>query len=476
MRLKYQLFITLLIASALLVAVMFLVSSLTFSRGFLGYINNTDDHSLYALVQKLEQQYATDGSWHNTASDPGVLKSVLRSANASNRNKRSNDNQSNTRPPVNRPTTNGRMPPLPPNNRLHRRIVLTDANKQTLLGRIDKKSAPKWKKISHNDEIVGYVGLNRLKRLDNQFDQAFERQQKKTFALAGLSMVLLSALLAAPLASRIVKPILKVSKTVREISDGNYAHRITTNRQDEIGNLATDINRLGDTLEKNRDSRQRHFAEISHELRTPVAVLQAELEALQDGIRKLDHSSVNSLHSETVKLKGLIEDLHTLSLADAGALDYQMQPTDFAGLVKAQINKLNAKSTDFTIKLRAPDNPLFINADKQRLLQLIDNLTQNSLRYTSTPGTVHVAITTRKNKVEFSWADSAPGVTTEALDKIFDPLYRAEESRNRKDGGSGLGLSIVKKIVDAHNGTCIARHAKQGGLEITIEFPIAVLH
>lgn len=473
MRLKYQLFITLLIASALLVAVMFLVSSLTFSRGFLGYINDADDESLYALVQKLEQQYATDGSWDNTASNPSVLKSVLRSTGA-NRNKRSNKKPSTNRPATLGSTANGGRPPAS-NNRLHRRLVLTDANKQTLLGRIDKKSAPKWKKINHKDEIVGYVGLNRLKRLDNQFDQAFERQQKKTFALAGLSMVLLSALLAAPLASRIVKPILKVSKTVKEISDGNYAHRITTNRHDEIGNLAKDINKLGETLEKNRDSRQRHFAEISHELRTPVAVLQAELEALQDGIRKLDHSSVNSLHSETVKLKGLIEDLHTLSLADAGALDYQMQPIDFAGLVKAQINKLNAKSIDLVISLHAPEDPLFINADKQRLVQLIDNLTQNSLRYTHTPGTVHIAITAKRNTVLFSWADSAPGVTTEALDKIFDPLYRAEKSRNREHGGSGLGLSIVKKIVDAHNGTCIARHAKQGGLEITIEFPSAGL-
>jgi len=350
MRLKYQLFITLLIASALLVAVMFAVSSLSFSRGFLGYINNADDLRLAALVPELERQYATDGSWDNTASDSSNL-------------------------------------PPPPNARILNRLVLTDANNQVLQGRISKKNKPKWQEVTHNNQVVGYVGLNRLARLEDRFDQAFERQQKKSFALAGLCMVLLSALLAVPLASRIVKPILKVSNTVGQISNGNYAHRISTNRQDEIGELARDINKLGQTLESNRGARQRHFAEISHELRTPVAVLQAELEALQDGIRELNHDSVSSLHTETVKLKRLIDDLHTLSLADTGALDYKMQLLDFTEIVKTHSSKL-LENTNLTINLSTPDSPVFINADRQRIAQLIDNLTQNTVRYTNQPGTI----------------------------------------------------------------------------------------
>ena len=464
MRLKYQLFITLLIASALLVAVMFVVSSLSFSRGFLGYINNADNLRLLALVPELEQQYTTDGSWDNTASDPAILRSVLRSARIENRHKRKKQKESGHR---------GQHPP--PGPVILDRLVLKDAASRVVHGRISTKSEPEWQEITHNNEVVGYVGLNKLVRLENQFDQAFERQQKKSFALAGISMVLLSALLAAPLAARIVKPILKVSKTVGEISDGNYTHRVSTRRRDEIGDLARDINKLGQTLESNRGTRQRHFAEISHELRTPVAVLQAELEALQDGIRELNPDAVNSLHTETVKLNRLIEDLHTLSLADTGALDYEMQKLNLTEIMQMHITNLNAKNTGLTVSLNAPETPVFINGDQQRLTQLIDNLTQNTVRYTTQPGNLVVTITKNKNNITLSWADSAPGVASDALSKLFDPLFREEASRNRKHGGSGLGLSIVKKIVDAHSGTCEAVHSEHGGLQININLPDAGL-
>ena len=469
MRLKYQLFITLLIASALLVAVMFVVSSLSFSRGFLGYINNADDLRLAALVPELERQYATDGSWENTASDSGVLRSVLRSARAENRAESRAENK-DKRNNKKHPHHSG-SPPPPHHTRILNRLVLTDANNQVLQGRINKKNQPKWQEVTHNNQVVGYVGLNRLAQLEDRFDQAFERQQKKSFALAGLIMVLLSALLAAPLASRIVKPILKVSKTVGEISDGNYAHRINTNRKDEIGELARDINKLGQSLESNRGARQRHFAEISHELRTPVTVLQAELEALQDGIRELDHNSVNSLHTETVKLKRLIDDLQTLSLADTGALDYKMQQLNLTEILQTHVSKLIAKKIGLTVSLSAPDIPIFINADQTRITQLIDNLTQNTVRYTDQPGTLNITVVEDQNNIMFSWADSAPGVATDALSKLFDPLFREEASRNREYGGAGLGLSIVKKIVEAHNGTCDAVHSDLGGLKVIINFP-----
>ena len=145
MRLKYQLFITLLIASALLVAVMFTVSSLSFSRGFLGYINNAEDQRLAELVPVFEQKYATDGSWETLASDTSVIRSVLRSARAGNRR----DNRDS-------PNRQSR----PPHARILNRLVLADANKQVLLGRISKRNQPKWQEITHNNEVVGYVGLN----------------------------------------------------------------------------------------------------------------------------------------------------------------------------------------------------------------------------------------------------------------------------------------------------------------------------
>ncbi len=463
MRLKYQLFITLLIASALLVAVILVINSLSFSRGFLSYINSAEAAKLKPLATALEAQYAKDGNWDSLTDNPQAWHALLFENGVDSRFIR--------RPPKGRQTN--KRPPPPPTGRIGQRLVLANHEKETLFGRLKRQDEPNWQELKHQDKVVGYLGLVGLKRLDQQFDQAFERQQMKSFALAGLCMVFLSALLAAPLASRIVKPILSVKSTVAEISQGNLEHRIETKRRDEIGDLATDINKLGETLEQNREARHRLIAEISHELRTPVAVLQGELEALQDGVRELNSESINSLHTETIRLNRLIDDLHTLSLANTGALEYQMQPVNLAELVQTQISGYQTSESDLNISLQTSVPAPIFNADKQRIQQLIDNLMQNSIRYTDKPGSVSISVEndTTKNSVKLHWSDSSPGVEDTALEKLFDPLFRAEKSRSREFGGAGLGLSIVKKIVDAHHGTCTATHSESGGLTISISFP-----
>ncbi len=480
MRLKYQLFIALLVASALLVALMFTVSSLSFSRGFLSYINSGEEQRVQTLVAELEQQYATDGSWNNTSNNPRLFLSLLRSSEGrrsrpGNPPRESKSELNQKRASKHNKDLKKKPHPPPPLKRLQERLILANENKEVLIGQINTTSKIAWHPITNKETVVGYIGINKLKKLHNKHDRAFEQQQRKSFAVAGLAMVLLSALLAAPLASRIVKPILKVKRTVAELSDGNFNDRINTSRRDEIGDLSSDINKLGATLESNKNSRQRHFAEISHELRTPVGVLQAELEALQDGIRPLDQSAVDSLHAETLRLSHLIEDLQTLSQADAGALDYQMQPVDIKKCVYAQIERHRQTNPDLSIQIHSPDDELLVNGDPQRLQQLLDNLFQNTARYTNLPGKLEITLSTDNSNISLVWKDSAPGVSTDALDKLFDPLFRTEHSRNRAHGGSGLGLSIVRKIVDAHHGTCNAQHSELGGLKITITLPAAGL-
>lgn len=286
-------------------------------------------------------------------------------------------------------------------------------------------------------------------------------------------MVLLSALLSIPLASWLVKPLLKLKSAIVEVSQGNYAHRVGLSRKDEIGDLAQGINSLAGTLEQNRDARRRWVAEISHELRTPVSVLQAELEAMQDGLRRLDAHSVDSIHSEVRKLAHLIDDLHQLSLSDTGALEYRMAPLCLGIFIEAQMQSVAGKisETDLQISIDANSKPFLINADKQRLAQLVANLLQNSVRYTDSPGEVAIAVARTANGISLSWEDSAPGVLADELTHLFEPLYRAEKSRSRAHGGSGLGLSIVSRIVQAHGGDIQAAPSRLGGLKLVIEFP-----
>ena len=171
-----------------------------------------------------------------------------------------------------------------------------------------------------------------------------------------------------------------------------------------------------------------------------------------------------------MKLTRLIDDLKTLSLSDAGGLEYEMQQLDLTKLIQEGVSRHEAEISDLKITTTIEPS-VHINGDQERLEQLIANLLQNSLRYTNTPGAINISLSADKQSVNLDWSDSAPGVPDSALEKLFDPLFRAEQSRSRKLGGSGLGLSIVKNITTAHDGTCSAAHSEAGGLSIRISFP-----
>lgn len=287
-------------------------------------------------------------------------------------------------------------------------------------------------------------------------------------------MIALSGVLAVALAARIVRPVLKMNGAVSRISQGEYTYRIEAERQDEIGDLARNINRLATSLDQNLNARQQWLAEISHELRTPVAILQGELEGMIDGIIPVDDTAIASLHSESLRLSRLISDLHSLTLSDIGALDYQFESLDLVSLIAARCHAASSLSSaqDITVELSLPDEPLFVRGDRQRLEQLFDNLLQNSVRYTDPEGELKIALNQQDDGILISWEDSSPGVTDEQLPHLFDTLYRVETSRNRATGGAGLGLAIAKRIVDAHEGRISASQSPIGGLSLSIRFPL----
>ncbi len=462
MRLKYQLFLTLLAASALLIALMYAISSWTFSRGFLEYVNKNEADRLQSVADQVAVRYAEEGNWL------WVNKQSVRRLTGAPRDRRGSENAQSPK--------SRRGPP-------RRHFIIADASRKPVFGEIKADRTMQWLPISSDDEVVGFLAAPKLERVDGSFDRVFESKQRKTFGLTALAMILLSGLLSVPLAGRIVKPLLKVNKAVGEISSGNYAHRVAANRRDEIGDLAANINSLGHTLEQNRDARQRWIAEISHELRTPLAVLRGEIEAVQDGVRTMDKTALASLHTEVLSLGRLIDDLHTLSLSDVGAINYQFEPVNLAESLNLFFASHNDTLSEHAISLNldlASGDGQFL-ADAQRMEQLFSNLLQNTCRYTDEGGSLYVCLS-QSNATEsdtshsrlhvIDWYDSSPGVEDVALSKLFDPLYRTEMSRNREFGGAGLGLAIVKRIVEAHQGNISASHSSVGGLHIRIELPV----
>lgn len=485
MRLKYQIFMTLLVSSGVLIATLYAFNSWSFNRGFLNYINDSEIESLQPLLIRLEDGYAEASNWDWLTTNPSLWPRLI---SDSNRDSRSGPRDLASRQasppggaiPDDKPPRrdNGAKGPkrgLPPPDRM-RRLLLVDAEKQVLLGRLDPNRSTQWLPITSADTVVGYVGYKASSKLPRQLDNVFANQQKRSFAIASLIMVALSALLAALLSSRFVRPVLQLSDAVSRISQGNFNHRIDSDRQDELGDLSRDINQLAHTLEHSRTARREWIAELSHELRTPVAILQSEVEAIEDGVRPLDMQAINSLYAETLRLSHLINDLHVLSLSDVGALEYQMDSLNLLSLVEERCKAVDALRSEqrISLKINAELTDYSIKGDTQRLGQLLDNLLQNSLRYTDAGGQIEIELAQHDNKIHLAWHDSAPGLSDEQLPKLFDPLFRADESRNRTQGGSGLGLSIAQKIVFAHQGSIEASHSPLGGLALNIQFPKAL--
>ncbi len=478
MKLKYQLFIVLLLASATLIASLYAFNSWSFSRGFINYINQSHTNSLESLSVTLAEAYSENENWDWIQGNEDQWRRIsglaLRGTNGPR------DRRDTARPPAGeqqRDTGRGANKNGPGRDRNKGPtpvLLLADEDKNVIAGhnRLNKDLA--WFDVTYDDDVIGFIGYPSYDGLPGQLEQVFSDQQTNSLAWASLLMAAISAVLAALIASRIVKPVLTVSGAVAEISRGDFDHRVETTRRDELGDLSRDVNHLAHTLEQSRTARRKWIAEISHELRTPVAILQGEIEAIEDGIRPFDATSLSSLQTETIRLSRLIQDLHDLSLSDLGALEYHMSPMALLPLLTERIASVDAQrsETGISITLTPDTSNAQILGDTQRLGQLLDNLLQNSFRYTDPNGQIEITLNRYQRNLRILWNDSGPGLADEDLPMLFDPLFRAEQSRNRNNGGAGLGLAIVEKIVMAHRGSISASHSDLGGLQLDIRIPL----
>jgi two-component system sensor histidine kinase BaeS len=227
-------------------------------------------------------------------------------------------------------------------------------------------------------------------------------------------------------------------------------------------------------LEKQESSRRNFMADVSHELRTPLAVLKGELEALQDGMRPLTPQTVQSLQAEVAILGKLVNDLHDLSLADVGGLAYRCGEMDLSKLAGDCLGAFRERFASRNLRVETQlREGVKVHADADRLAQIVNNLLENTVRYTDEGGRIVISLRAESGKAVLDLQDSAPGVPEESLPRIFERLYRVESSRNRERGGSGLGLSICRCVVEAHGGTIVARASSLGGLWIEVRLPLA---
>ncbi|HTQ99438.1 MAG TPA: ATP-binding protein [Candidatus Acidoferrum sp.] len=478
---KYKLFFIFLLANGLAYAATYSVWYYNFNRGFLEYVSRIEERQVPALIKGLETFYHDNGSWEAILKDNAIFLNLIAgsiesSADAdliearSRRIKRPVPNRSIFQ--VNDWYYSSEYSPARPY------LQLLDANKHIIRGTPGAPSldVATLNPILVDGKTVGYLAVTSRQQLSEQGDLLFKEQQQNDFFKWALELGLLTALLAFPAASFLTRPVRQMVEGARALTSGDYASRIPVRGSDELTQLSEDFNALAKALQQNQQARQQWIADISHELRTPLAVMRGELEAVQDGVRPLNKETLDSLHQEVLHLNTLVNDLHELSLSDIGALIYKKEPLDLADILHTCLDKhIRAAGSQLRIVLKIrsslPDESLPMIGDPDRLLQLFDNLLQNSQRYTDAGGELQVHAHDDGRHVLVEWLDSAPGVGDKDLAHLFDRLYRVEMSRNRAKGGSGLGLAICQNIVTAHNGTIAANHSPLGGLRLTIAFP-----
>ena len=268
---------------------------------------------------------------------------------------------------------------------------------------------------------------------------------------------IIALILGAVLFLQITAPLRQLKKASVAIAGGDLSQRVTIHSRDELGELGQAFNHMAESLADAETQRQHLVADVAHELRTPLAAIQATAEGMLDGVLPLDEEQVASIHTETLLLNRLIGDLRLLSLAEAGQLKLERQEINLGGLVSQVVerSKPQAMQKDITLGVEVQNNlpPVWIDSD--RITQVLNNLIGNALRYTPKDGTITVGVAPAPgltNTVQVSVADTGPGIDPEALPFVFDRFYRSDKSRSRASGGSGLGLAIVKQLVEAHGG------------------------
>ncbi|GAB3353653.1 ATP-binding protein [Chromohalobacter beijerinckii] len=463
-RISLKLFAAILLTNVLIGGMSFLLIARSLDQGFIDYLERTQANRADTLATALAERWQEHGNWHWLRDDPRAWHRLVR----------------------NQLWPGERQPPSGIDRELSdaRDFVVLDAQGEAIIGRplppgkppsdAEPPPQPRFIDIEHQGEVVGRLGYLPPAQLMARMDRIFLQRQLRNMTIIVASLSVASLLLAAGLAWWLGRRARDMTAATRRMTQGDFAVRLPERGHDELSRLSADFNVLAETLDANRRNRQQWVADIAHELRTPMAVLRGEIEAIEDGVRPLGDETLASLAQEVTQLERLVDDLRLLAQSDAGALDIYLAPHDLADTLQARLDESNSwlNARGITLDAEIGTAPAPIRGDPQRLRQLWNNLLSNTCAYTDAPGQLRIRLERHPDHLRLTWEDSAPGVAEETLPRLTERLYRVEGSRNRRSGGSGLGLAIASALVDAHGGTLTPSSSPLGGLRWTLVFPL----
>ena len=281
---------------------------------------------------------------------------------------------------------------------------------------------------------------------------------------------LIAVAISALISQRVIAPVRDMMHASRQIAQGNYGRRVSlpANRPvtdlDEMGQLAHSFNQMAAQLEESDTLRRQLIGDVTHELTTPLTVIKGSMEGLIDGVLPSEPETFQQVYHEAARLQRLVTDLQELSRVEAGTYELHTQPVDLAALTSSVTNRLRRQYEDKGVQLNVhlPPGLLMAEADPDRISQVLINLIGNALQYTPAGGQVDVTVRRKNNGALFTIADTGVGFAAEHLPHLFTRFYRADKSRARSSGGSGIGLTIARHLVEAHGGQIWAESAGLG--------------
>ncbi len=373
------------------------------------------------------------------------------------------------------------QPAPPPLGGRHYPVTLADASGRVILPGPDRKigdlvpssELSDGLQIEASGKTVGWLLVTAPKRGVSKFESRFLERINTLLAFSAVGGVLLALLLGVILSRMLTRPIRELTEATRAVSEGNLDLQVPVRSRDELGELASSFNHMSAELDRSLSLRRQMTADIAHELRTPLSLILGHADAIHDGVLPPSLETVEIIREEAERLEHLVDDLRTLSLADADELPMAFESVAPAKLLQELklIYNNSASRKDISLEVEAEDDLPEIKVDPGRMLQVLRNLLDNALRYTPEGGRITFSARQAQEMVEIRVQDTGPGLADGDLQYVFDRFYRANPARNREDGGSGLGLAIAKSIVEKHGGRIWAESQSGPGLAILIQLP-----
>jgi len=343
------------------------------------------------------------------------------------------------------------------------------------LGRAERSAA---RALERDGELIGYLGVSMAGGAAAALDApaaGYITRLRTALVLGGLLAFLVALVVAVLLTRSIVSPLRTLMMTTQDIAQGQFEARVPVRGRDEIARLAEAFNQMAASLEQAEAARRAQTADIAHELRNPLAVLQSSLEALADGVYEPTTENLTPALDQVRTLNRIVEDLRTLALAEAGRLSLDLQPVDLGVLVSriAESYQGAFREKHLLLQVTVSSSLPHVLADYARLTQVINNILLNALRYVPSGGHVHLVVEPEGEGIRTCVIDDGPGVPADQLPRLFDRFWRGEPSRSRATGGSGLGLTIARQIIEVHGGRIWAEETPGGGLTLCFWLPVA---